>query len=201
MKLRWLVIPLTVVTLAFIVAGAWLMPQHTFAGVVQAPPKDASDFSMSDETGRKFALSDLRGEWIMLAYGYTTCPDVCPATLAHLAEVKRQLGADAKHVKVVFVTVDPERDTSEVLARYVRKFDAEFKGLTGTPAEVAAAAQAYGARYLRVETQSAAGYLMSHSAFVYVIDPQFRHRLTFPFGLASQEMAADLKYLMTKKEN
>jgi protein SCO1/2 len=171
---------------------------HTFSGVVSDRPQAAPDFRLTDESGRAFALSDEKGRWILLAYGYTTCPDVCPLTLAHLRDVKKAIGPNADQVAVVFVSVDPERDTVDVMRRYVRHFGDDFKGLTGTLDQVAIAAKAYGVKYEKQPLDSAAGYSVSHTAYVYLIDPHFKLRLTFPFGVKPEEMVADLKYLMAQ---
>jgi protein SCO1/2 len=193
-----------VTTVLFILAGAvtggalwWLTARHAFAGLVQEPAAAAPDFSLVDETGQAFALSDLRGQWVLLAYGYTHCPDVCPATLNNLKNVKQALGPQADEVRVVFVSVDPERDTVDILKPYVHHFGADFKGLTGTPEAVAVAAQQYGVIYVKKESDSAAGYLVGHSAYTYLIDPEFRWRITYPFGVQPDDIAADIEYLMT----
>lgn len=172
---------------------------HTFAGVVSEPPSLASDFTLTDEAGEPFSLSALRGQWILLTYGYTSCPDVCPLTLAHLRDVKQILGADAERVSVVFVSVDPERDTVDVVRRYVGHFGGDFKGLTGTPAAVADAASAFGVKYEKKVSSTAVGYSVSHTAYVFLIDPAFRVRVTFPFGVKSSEIASDVEYLMNSK--
>jgi protein SCO1/2 len=187
---------LVVVALAAAGAGWVLARRHTFAGVVHQPPVAAADFALTDEAGQLFRLSDLRGQWILLSYGYTSCPDVCPVTLANLRMVKSLLGEAASQVRVVFVSVDPERDTTDVLRRYVAHFGEGVKGLTGSPEAVATAAAAYGVRYEKVESDSALGYLVSHTAYVYLIDPELNQRVTFPFGVPASEMAADLQHLI-----
>ncbi len=197
----WIALFGLMVVVGFGGVAAWaVLGRHTFSAEVLNPPVAAADFSLTDEAGQPFALSDLRGQWILLAYGYTTCPDVCPATLSALKRVKEQLGPQAADVRVVFVSIDPARDTVPVLEEFVHYFGADFKGLTGTPEEVATAAQAYGAKYEKWDIQTSVGYLMKHSAFVYVIDPRFEWRLTFPFGVKPQEMAADLAYLMAREK-
>lgn len=172
---------------------------HTFAGVTGAAA--AADFTLTDQTGSAFRLSDLKGRWILLAYGYTHCPDVCPMTLSILRDVKKQIGVGADRLGVVFVTVDPERDTADIMGKYVAHFDATFKGLTGTPAEIAAAAQPYNVKYEKKASTPAVGYVMNHTAYVYLIDPQFRLRVTYPFGVKSEEIARDLQYLMSQPAN
>lgn len=172
---------------------------HTFAGVTSTAA--AADFTLTDQTGSAFRLSDLKGRWILLAYGYTHCPDVCPMTLSILRDVKKQIGVGADRLDVVFVTIDPERDTADIMGKYVAHFDATFKGLTGTPAEIAAAAQPYNVKYEKKASTPAVGYVMNHTAYIYLIDPQFRLRVTYPFGVKSEEIARDLQYLMSQPAN
>ena len=201
MRRGWLVL-LTLFLLVLVMLGAlWIVPRlsgHTFSGQVLQPAPTATDLNLIDETGRPFALGELRGQWILLTYGYTTCPDVCPLTLANLKQVKAQLGSQAAQVRVVFVSVDPERDTPQVMEQYVHHFGADFKGLTGSPESVARAAQAFGVKYEKHATDSAIGYLVSHTANVYLLDSQFRWRMTFPFGIHAAEIAGDVKYLMNQ---
>lgn len=169
---------------------------HTFAGVTNAPPVPAPNFLLTDDTGSPFELAALRGRWIFVTYGYTHCPDVCPLTLANLKQVVQQAGAGADQVRVVFVTVDPGRDTVPVMHDYVTHFSPDFTGLTGAPAAVAIAGQAFSVRSTLAPASPAGAYAVSHSAYVYLIDPQFRWRLTYPFGVTPEEMSADLRYLM-----
>lgn len=190
MRTRWLWL-----TFAVILAACG---PHTFAGVVGDPPPAASDFTLIDQTGADFKLSDLTGKWVLLAYGYTHCPDVCPLTLSILRDVKKALGAQADQLAVVFVTIDPERDTAEIMGKYAAHFDPTFKALTGTPEQIAAAAKAYNVKYEKAASTAAVGYAMNHTAFIYLIDPQFRWRVTFPFGVKSAEITSDLKYLMNQ---
>lgn len=190
MRTRWLWL-----TLAVILAACG---PHTFAGVVGDPPPAAGDFTLIDQTGADFKLSDLTGKWVLLAYGYTHCPDVCPLTLSILRDVKKALGAQADQLAVVFVTIDPERDTAEIMGKYVAHFDPTFKALTGTPEQIAAAAKVYNVKYEKAASTAAVGYAMNHTAFIYLIDPQFRWRVTFPFGVKSAEITSDLQYLMNQ---
>jgi protein SCO1 len=193
----WLGICGIVLGVALIAGVAWWRnTRHTFAGILNTPPVAAPDFTLSDSEGQPWTLSSLRGQWVLLAYGYTSCPDVCPATLSALRRVKEQLGPQAEQVRVVFVSLDPERDTAALVQEYVRHFGEDFIGLTGTPEAIATAAEAYGVRYQPVEVDSAVGYLISHTAFVYVIDPAAQWRLTIPFGVKPPEMVDDLHYLM-----
>jgi len=196
MKKRWI----TLMLIGLLLAAC----AHTFAGVAPNPIGPAPDFALTDEHGQPFKLSDLRGKWVLLAYGYTHCPDVCPLTLSRLRDVKKIVDPNGDLVQVVFTTIDPERDTADIMRQYVghfdQQFDQKFKGLTGTPPEIAQAAQAYNVKYEKKESTSAAGYSMGHTAEVYLIDPQFNRRMTFPFGIKAEEIAADLQYLMQNPE-
>ena len=118
MKRRWW---LVLLLLGWLAACA-----HQFSGVAPNPIGPAPDFALTDETGQPFKLSDLRGKWILLAYGYTHCPDVCPLTLSRLRDVKKSIDANGDRVQVVFVTIDPERDTADILRQYVSHFDQLF---------------------------------------------------------------------------
>lgn len=177
---------------------------HSFAGVAPNPIGPALDFALTDENGQAFQLSDLRGKWILLAYGYTHCPDVCPLTLSRLRDVKKIADAQGDRVQVVFVTIDPERDTPDIMKKYVSHFDKafpqKFKGLSGTPEQIATAAKPYNVKYEKKETGSADGYSMAHTAEVHLIDPQFNLRMTFPFGVKAEEIASDLQYFMQNPE-
>ncbi|MBP7999720.1 MAG: SCO family protein [Chloroflexi bacterium] len=170
---------------------------HTFTGGTVSPIERAYDFTLIDQTGQSFTLSDLEGKWILLNYGYTTCPDVCPATLAVMGRVQTLLGEDIENVEMLFVTVDPERDTPEKMGDYVDHFGQGMIALTGTAEEIAAAAEPYGVRYARVEMpDSVLKYAMNHTAFVYLINPDFEWIMVFPFGITAEEMASDLDFLM-----
>ncbi len=197
---RWTILAALAALLAIGVVGAitvrFKTSPHQFAGLTKDPPLAAPDFTLTDETGQAFTLSSLRGQWVLLAYGYTSCPDICPATLASLTVVKQQLGPQASQVRVVFATVDPERDTVEVMRQYIGHFGTDFKGLTGSLSAVTQAAQVYGVTFEKQPAVGAVGYSVNHATFVYLLDPQFRWRVTYPFGIAPQEIAADLHYLM-----
>ncbi len=153
----------------YLSAAAFLM---LFVGILLAMPRKAPapDFTLADQAGRPFRLSDHRGHVVALFFGYTHCPDVCPTTLAALARAKRQLAPQAKPLDVVFVTVDPARDTAAVVGRYVRLFDRSFIGLSGSPAQLAPVYAAY-----RIYHQPAPGtgdkanYSVAHSASIVFI--------------------------------
>jgi protein SCO1/2 len=154
----------------------------------------APDFTLTDQNSRPFQLSNLRGHTVALFFGYTHCPDVCPTTLAALARAKRQLGTEGARFDVVFVTVDPQRDTKAVVAKYVRLFDPSFIGLTGTTAQLAPVYAAYKVYHQALPSHgSAAGYLVAHSSTVDFIDPHGHIRSFGDWSDTPAELAADVK--------
>ena len=166
----------------------------------QATDITGADFgrslSLPDLEGRVRTLDDFKGKVTVLFFGYTQCPDVCPTTMAELAEVKKSLGADGDRVQGVFVTVDPERDTPEVLKNYVASFDPAFVALRGTPEQTAAAAKEFKVFYAKVPGRNGGAYTMDHSAASFVFDPAGRVRLYVPYGGDQKKFAADLKQLV-----
>jgi protein SCO1/2 len=170
-----------------------------FYGMEYSSPQPARDFVLKAPDGSDFRLSKQRGQVVVLSFGYTFCPDVCPATLVELAQVRAILGEVAKRMRVLFITLDPERDTPERLGIYTRAFDPTFLGLTGTPSQLAQVREAYGVTATQeVVAGTAAAYLTAHSAYTYVVDPEGRLRLVFPFGMAVEEMVHDIKRLLRR---
>jgi protein SCO1/2 len=132
-----------------------------------------SEFSLVDHTGKPVTNRDYEGKWQLVFFGYTYCPDICPTTLNDVALVLEDLGDEADQLQPLFITVDPERDTPEVMAEYVGSFDPRIVGLTGSPEQIKQAAQAFRAYYAKVEQDSAqGGYTMDHSAFIYLMSPE-----------------------------
>jgi protein SCO1 len=170
---------------------------HTYKGTPLDPPSSAPDFTLADQDGRPFRLSEQRGTIVVLFFGFTNCPDVCPTALADLAAAKRQLGADGERVKVALITVDPDRDTPEELGRYVRRFDPGFIGLGGAQAELEPVFKAYGVTAMRRDLpESALEYTIDHSAFLYVIDQAGQWRLIFAPDATVSDIAGDLGNLL-----
>ena len=168
-----------------------------FKGGLLTPPHAAPDLSLTTQDGNAFRLSAERGKVVALWFGYTFCPDVCPATLAELARVHAQLGPRSTRFRIVFVSVDPERDTPARLRAYVGAFGARITALTGPPERLAEARAAYGVvAEKHAVAGSSAGYLIDHSAFVYVVDPAGQLRLMFPFGMSSDDMLHDIDQLL-----
>jgi protein SCO1/2 len=138
------------------------------------------DFALTNQNGKRTRLQDFRGRVVVLFFGYTYCPDICPVTLVKIALVRRGLGRQAKKLQPVYVTLDPERDTPARLKAYLDNFEGKIVGLTGTAAEVAQATRLYRVRYEREEGKSATEYLVSHTAYVYVVDRRGKLRYVFP---------------------
>jgi protein SCO1/2 len=151
---------------------------------------------LTDHHGKARRLEDFRGKAVVLFFGFAHCPDVCPTTLADMAQVMRALGPDAERVQVLFVTVDPERDTQEVLAKYVPAFDARFLGLRGDLAATRAAAKEFKVYFEKRPGNTPGEYSVDHSAQSYVIDPQGRLRLFVRHERIAEDLAADLRTLL-----
>jgi len=156
----------------------------------------AKDFALNDSGGHLRRLADFRGKAVAVFFGYTQCPDVCPTTLAQMAEVMRRLGKDADRLQVVFITVDPERDTPALLAEYLPAFDARFVGLSGSEAETAAVAKEFRVFYRKSGDTGGERYTVDHSAGTYLFDPSGRLRLYYKHGEVAERIAADVKRLL-----
>lgn len=154
---------------------------------------------LTDHTGQLRRLADYKGKVVVIFFGYIQCPDVCPTTLANLAEVMKLLGDDARRVQVLFITVDPERDTRELLAAYVPQFHPSFVGLSADAATIAATAKEFKVFYQKQEGSKPSTYTVDHTANSYVHDPQGRLRLYLMLGESPQNIAADLKLLLAGK--
>jgi protein SCO1/2 len=156
----------------------------------------AKDFALTDHTGKPRTLADFKGKVVLMFFGYTQCPDVCPTTMAEMAAVMKALGPQADQVQVLFVTIDPERDTQALLAQYVPVFDPRFVGLYGTPAQTAAVAKEFKVFYAKVPGKTEGSYSMDHTAGSYVFDKAGKIRLFVRHGLGPDPIAHDLKLLL-----
>ncbi len=167
-------------------------------GVLE-PPSPAPDFALRTDEGKPFRLRDWRGSVILLYFGYTSCPDVCPTTLAEFAQVKQQLGGAAQRLRVALVTVDPQRDTPKRLRTYTRAFDSAFLGLTGSRNTLASVWKAYG---IYVQSHripgSSVGYVVDHSATTLVIDADGNLRLAISFETPVEDIRHDLQLLLRR---
>jgi protein SCO1/2 len=156
----------------------------------------ARDLPLTDHNGQPRHLRDFAGKVVVVFFGYTQCPDVCPTSMSELAEVKRALGDQGGKLQGIFVTVDPERDTPEVLKAYMANFDPSFLALTGTPEQLAAVAKDFKIYYKRVEGQTPTSYTMDHSAGSYVYDTAGRLRVYHRYGSGAQALASDVRALL-----
>ena len=159
---------------AVLAAGGWFLQGWLAAEQASGGrPLIESEFSLVDHTGKPVTDEDFAGKWQLVFFGFTFCPDICPTTLNDVSIVLEELGAEADQVQPLFITVDPERDTPEVMAEYVGNFDPRIVGLTGSPEQIDQAAHAFRAYYAKVEQEGVAGgYTMNHSAFLYLMSPE-----------------------------
>jgi protein SCO1/2 len=156
----------------------------------------AKDFALPDTSGKTRTLQDFKGKAVIVFFGYTQCPDVCPTTLAEIAQAKKLLGADGDKVQGVFITVDPERDTPDLLKAYMANFGPDFVALRGTPEQTAALAKDFKVYFKKVDGKTPGSYTMDHSAASFVYDPLGRLRLYTRYGSGAQALADDLKQLL-----
>lgn len=157
----------------------------------------AKDFALTDHHGQARTLADFKGKAVVMFFGYTQCPDVCPTTMAELANVMQQLGPLADKVQVLFVTVDPARDTQAVLAQYVPAFDPRFLGLYGNDEAIAKVAKEFKVYFQKVPGKTPGSYTMDHTAGSYVFDPKGHIRLFFKNGQGAEPIVHDLKLLLS----
>jgi protein SCO1/2 len=174
----------------------YLPKTEAFRGTLYDPALPAPEIDLIRDSGSSFRLREMRGNVVLLFFGYASCPDVCPTTLSELRKVNEELGNHADQVKVVFVTVDPERDTPVKIQKYVSIFNPSFIGLSGSLEELEPVWKNYGV-YREVDqgSSSAAGYLVSHTARVYVIDRDGKLRLSYSYGTPPDDIVHDLKIL------
>jgi protein SCO1/2 len=158
----------------------------------------ARTLSLPDAEGKIRTLADFKGKVTVVFFGYTQCPDVCPTTMAELAEVKRSLGKDGERVQGVFVTIDPERDTPQLLKNYITAFDPSFVALRGSDAQTKAVAKEFKVYYAKVEGRTPGSYTMDHTAGSFIYDTQGRLRLFTRYGGGAQALASDLRALLNE---
>jgi protein SCO1/2 len=181
---------------ALSLAGCDKVLPASFNGVDITGANYAQDFRLTDPDGHERTLADFKGKAVMLFFGFTQCPDVCPTALVRAAEIRKMLGADGERLQVIFVTVDPERDSPVVLKAYTQAFDPSFIGLYGDLQKTGETAKAFKVFYKKVPTGSS--YTMDHSAFSYVFDPQGKIRLVLRHEQGAQECADDLRKILLK---
>ena len=185
----------------------WLLAAALLAACDGSPKFKSTDITgaeygkvleLTDQNGKLRHLEDFRGKAVVLFFGFTHCPDICPTTLADVANAVKKLGPDAERVQVLFVSVDPERDTPEKLATYVKNFDLRLVGLTGTPEEIAAVARAYKVYYAKVPNkENSSDYTMDHTSIIYVMDPKGEFVTHFTPSTSVDELASRLDKLLS----
>jgi protein SCO1/2 len=181
-------------------AALWLRPggaervARVAAGIATpAGVPIGGPFTLIDQNGKPVTDAAFRGRWMLVYFGYTYCPDLCPTELQTVAAALDALGGQAAQVVPIFITVDPERDTPEHLAEYVKLFDARLVGLTGTPEQIAAVAKAYRVYYAKVASRDSAPYLMDHSSFLYLMGPDGRFQTLFGQGTSAKDIAGAVR--------
>jgi protein SCO1/2 len=167
-----------------------------FRGIDITGAQYARALALADVDGKPRDLAEFKGKVVVVFFGYTQCPDVCPSTMAELSQVKKALGADGERVQGIFVTVDPERDTPEVLKAYLASFDPSFVALRGSLEQTKATAKEFKVFYAKVPGKTEGSYTIDHTAGSYVFDPAGRVRLFVRYGSGADALAADLKTLL-----
>ncbi len=193
MKLKYFFIALF---LMFIAACKPTADQAGFSATDISGADFAKTFNLTDHTGKARTLEDFNGKVVALFFGYTHCPDVCPTTMTDLKQSMKLLGDDADEVQVLFITLDPERDTQDLLAQYVPGFDARFIGLYGTPEQTTAVSKEFKIFAAKVENSGKSGYTIDHSAGLYLYDKAGKIRLYVDYGTKPEALAADIKKLL-----
>ena len=198
-RLQWLIVGGLLMLMLIGGTFAWFrwFREPELHGLLFKEDLPVADFTLTTKDGQRVNLRDYRGKLVLLYFGYTHCPDMCPTTLAEVKVAMEQLGAQADDVQMIMVSVDPERDKPDRLTDYVQRFDQHFLGVTGTPDEVQATATAFGITYFKEAGSTATGYLVAHSTQLHVVDRRGHVRMLFKFGTSGEEMAADLKYLLS----
>lgn len=193
MKIRYVLLVLVIMVLSACQPSA---QQNQFSATDITGAEFAQTLNLTDHTGKPRSLADFKGKVIALFFGYTHCPDVCPTTMADLKQAAKLLGARGDELQVLFVTLDPERDTQEVLAQYVPSFDQRFIGLYGSKEEIAKVTNEFKIFASRVQNSGRSGYTIDHSAGVYLYDKTGKIRLYVAYGEKPAVIAADIEKLM-----
>jgi protein SCO1/2 len=191
---------LLVIFIAFAVGSVIALTAHQ-SGIPGATQNGKAliggPFTLTNHKGERVTEETYRGKFMLVSFGYTFCPDVCPAELQLMANTMDLLGTKAEKVTPIFITIDPERDTVAQVAGYVENFHPRMVGLTGTPEEIKDAAAAYRAYYAKAEGASTAGgYLMDHSTFLYLMDPDGLYVTHFPYGISREKLAEGIAKAM-----
>ena len=185
-----------VVGLAFTACDRGSMVKPQFNGVDITGAKYARNLALPDQNGHPRTLTDFKGKVMVVFFGYTQCPDVCPTTMVELAQVKKALGKDGDRVQGIFVSIDPERDTPEILKAYMASFDPSFVALRGTPEQAEVAAKEFKVFFAKVPGKTEGSYTMDHTAGSYLFDASGKVRLFERYGGGAEALTADIKALL-----
>ena len=190
-KLLWALVGIAVLALGWLLLGS---DYRADSARSEADPAFVAEFELTDHQGMVRTEDDFAGRWMLIFFGFTNCPDVCPTTLSEVAAVMEGLGDDAAKVQPIFITIDPERDTPTALADYVPLFDAGIIGLTGTPEQIAQTSETFPIFFERIEEASAPdGYTMGHTSHLFLFDPDTGFAESWPYGTPAEEILADLR--------
>ena len=182
--------------LILVFGSRFLNFNYQFHGSWIDPPIPAENFELTAQDGSTFRLSDQRGSLVLMFFGYTHCPDICPSTLAGYQKIQKGMAKKSEFVRFLFITIDPERDTPEQMASYIGFFDSSFIGLTADRIGLEPVWKAYGVYQEKQDAGSAAGYLVDHSTRIYVVDQKGNLVLTYPYGFDAGLIVDDLLYLL-----
>jgi protein SCO1 len=171
---------------------------YQYHGSIIEPPIPAAGFELTDQNGKEFRFTDHRGKLALIFFGYTHCPDICPTTLNEFQSIYLGLKDRADEALFIFITVDPERDSPEILKEYLAYFNPNFIGLTSDRKTLEAVWQGYGVYQAQQEAGSAAGYLVDHSTRVYLVDAIGNLVITYPFGFESQKISEDMLHMLAQ---
>ncbi len=181
-----------IIVIAFSIGGlaAVALRNHPQTNVLQTGKAlIGGPFSLTDQHGKRVTDKDFRGKYMLVDFGYTYCPDVCPTELQMITDAMGKLGAKAEDVVPIFITIDPQRDTVKQMADFISNFYPHMEGLTGTPEEIKEAAQAYRVYYAKADNSSGDDYLMDHSTFIYLMDPKGEYVTHFTYGITADQLA------------
>ncbi len=177
----------------------WLAGNRN-AGSSNGEPLIGGAFELVDQDGKPFTDKDLKGKYSLIYFGYTYCPDICPTELQTMTAALEMLGPLAEKIRPIMISVDPERDTPEVLKEYISNFHPSFIGLTGTPEQVKKAAAAYRTFYRKVAEEGGDDYQMDHSSIVYLMDPDGKYLKHFAYGTTPEKMAKGIREAIARHE-
>jgi protein SCO1/2 len=186
------------------IGSSWLYTPYRYQGSVIDPPIPAPDIALVDQNEQPFQLSERRSDdgkrkITLIFFGYVHCPDVCPVTLSEFRQIKAELAEQAEQIEFIFITVDPDRDTPEILRKHLANFDPTFIGLTGSLEQLQQVWKDFNIIVYHHEPTEAGGYLVDHTARVYVVDRNAELRMTYPFGTGAQVMVEDMRHLIAEQ--